>query len=146
MGKEYSTLSKTDDWKFVVFCLCLDLAGINSHTILKYNLGEDKVPTRREVLKMVVQSLTSDWVKKRRENPNMQEPIKEAIDQILLSYDPYYTPPVIATSTPSQQQVDGDIEQNIIPSPKEKKCHLCIASLAGLSTDERRKKKGIYIK
>ena len=64
MAKEYTALSKTDDWRFVVFCLCLDIAGINAQTI-KYNLGKD-VMTRRELLKTVGRQLTTSWMKERR--------------------------------------------------------------------------------
>ena len=58
MANEYTALSKTDDWTFVVFCLCLDIAWINAQTILKYNLGKD-VMTGRELLKTVGGQLTT---------------------------------------------------------------------------------------
>ena len=78
MIRELTTQPKTDEWRFSVFTLLIDIACINAHTILKYNaLGKHLVP--RQYLKSLVHQLTCPWLRKRFLLGHLKENTKAAI-------------------------------------------------------------------
>ena len=73
---------------------------------------------------------------RKKKNPFLPHLVKKDIDQILLSSDPSYVPPVTDIHTEERMPVGTDIK------PEKKKCHFCLQELAGVPNDTRPKIKG----
>ena len=123
MLHENKSQPKSDDYRISVFTFLLDLAVINSITILKYNLRE--APTRRNFTRKLIHQLTTPWLKRRFELKYLKADTVKALKSCLKECAPEFNtnPPV-----------------PVKPAGVPARCYICVDEVRNMATGALRKK------